>query len=149
MGHHFFRNTLPFSRCRDPRIPCHVVVVLDSKATHTHATMHNEPPSDMEYKKVRLKRDPHRKTLSVVSSHPYQVIQIIILTTLVGFVSSNRPPRFAIDGHSEIVLRLKESPETKVGKLEDALVCFTLRISLVTPFFLSHSRNPDLYVKRL
>ncbi|KAH8330723.1 hypothetical protein KR067_006821 [Drosophila pandora] len=79
--------------------------------------MHNEPPSDMEYKKVRLKRNPHRKTPSVVSCHLYPVIQIVILTTLVGFVSSNRPPRFAIDGQSEIVLRLKESPETKVGTL--------------------------------
>ncbi|KAH8250254.1 hypothetical protein KR026_009305 [Drosophila bipectinata] len=79
--------------------------------------MHNEPPTDMEYKKVRLKRNPHRKTPSVVRSHLYEVIQVIILTTLVGSVSSNRPPRFAIDGQSEIVLRLKESPETKVGTL--------------------------------
>lgn len=29
----------------------------------------------------------------------------------------NRPPRFLIDGHSEIVLRLKEGPETPVGSL--------------------------------
>lgn len=33
-------------------------------------------------------------------------------------VQSNRPPRFVIDGgQSEIVLRLKESPETSVGSL--------------------------------
>lgn len=29
----------------------------------------------------------------------------------------NRPPRFLIDGHSEIVLRLKEGPDTPVGSL--------------------------------
>lgn len=29
----------------------------------------------------------------------------------------NRPPRFLIDGHSEIVLRLKEGPDTPAGSL--------------------------------
>lgn len=32
-------------------------------------------------------------------------------------VQSNRPPRFLIDGQTEIVLRLKEGSETPVGKL--------------------------------
>ncbi|KAH8360154.1 hypothetical protein KR093_011089 [Drosophila rubida] len=53
--------------------------------------------ASMGYKKVRLKGI------------------LLILSTLISGVSANRPPRFAIDGQSEIVLRLKESPETQVG----------------------------------
>jgi len=83
--------------------------------------MYNEPQSQssghgigsMDYKKVRLKGPRQRKSPSYVS--PIH-IQVIILTALISLVASNRPPRFAIDGQSEIVLRLKESPETKVGK---------------------------------
>nr|XP_036674405.1 cadherin-23-like [Drosophila suzukii]XP_036674406.1 cadherin-23-like [Drosophila suzukii]XP_036674407.1 cadherin-23-like [Drosophila suzukii] len=84
--------------------------------------MYNEPQSQssghgigsMDYKKVRLKGPRQRKSPSYVS--PIH-IQVIILTALISLVASNRPPRFAIDGQSEIVLRLKESPETKVGTL--------------------------------
>lgn len=32
-------------------------------------------------------------------------------------VAANRPPRFLIDGQSEIVVRLKEGSETPVGKM--------------------------------
>lgn len=42
-------------------------------------------------------------------------IFIVLLAILIPLTAGNRPPRFAIDGQSEIVLRLKESPETKVG----------------------------------
>lgn len=39
-------------------------------------------------------------------------------------VYANRPPRFLIDGRSEIVIRLKEGPDTPVGELLDILaVC--------------------------
>ncbi|XP_037731996.1 cadherin-23 [Drosophila subpulchrella] len=84
--------------------------------------MYNEPQSQssghgigsMDYKKVRLKGPRQRKSPSYIS--PIH-IQVIILTALISLVASNRPPRFAIDGQSEIVLRLKESPETKVGTL--------------------------------
>jgi hypothetical protein len=48
-------------------------------------------------------------------------IDFILLTficlNIVGFVECNRPPRFLMDGQSEIVLRLKEGPETPVGEL--------------------------------
>ncbi|XP_017067176.2 LOW QUALITY PROTEIN: cadherin-23 [Drosophila eugracilis] len=80
-------------------------------------TMHNElqPHSQsIDYKKVRLKGLRHRIYPRYISSI---YIQVIILTTLISLVASNRPPRFTIDGQSEIVLRLKESPETKVGTL--------------------------------
>lgn len=39
----------------------------------------------------------------------------IYFNNLMSEVSCNRPPRFLIDGHSEIVIRLKEGPETPVG----------------------------------
>lgn len=55
------------------------------------------------YRKVRLKS--------------YWLAFTLVLVSIVE-VQSNRPPRFIIDGgQSEIVLRLKESPETPVGSL--------------------------------
>lgn len=41
---------------------------------------------------------------------------LFLLTCLVNVVSCNRPPRFLLDGQNEIVLRLKEGPETPVGE---------------------------------
>lgn len=40
---------------------------------------------------------------------------LVALFSIIPIVSCNRPPRFLIDGHSEIVLRLKEGPDTPVG----------------------------------
>lgn len=43
-----------------------------------------------------------------------------VLVVMLGFIElvrGNRPPRFLIEGHSEIVLRLKEGPATPVGTL--------------------------------
>lgn len=45
---------------------------------------------------------------------------LIILLVLVNNAQANRPPRFIIEGQSEIVLRLKESPETEVGKSKNS-----------------------------
>ncbi|XP_062536316.1 cadherin-23 isoform X2 [Armigeres subalbatus] len=42
---------------------------------------------------------------------------VLSLLLYIPIVSCNRPPRFLIDGHSEIVLRLKEGPDTPVGTL--------------------------------
>lgn len=46
---------------------------------------------------------------------------VVIACILVNFyarpVKCNRPPRFLIDGQSEIVLRLKEGDETPIGNL--------------------------------
>ncbi|CAG9578961.1 unnamed protein product [Danaus chrysippus] len=44
-------------------------------------------------------------------------ITIIWLMICVEVISANRPPRFLIDGRSEIVIRLKEGPDTPVGSL--------------------------------
>ncbi|XP_055907178.1 cadherin-23 [Eupeodes corollae] len=59
-------------------------------------------------KKVRLKQ---------FWSTYYSITVATIFSCLLNGVACNRPPRFVIDGQSEIVLRLKESPETAVGTL--------------------------------
>lgn len=41
----------------------------------------------------------------------------MVFAQVVQCDNTNRPPRFLIDGHSEIVLRLKEGPDTPVGSL--------------------------------
>lgn len=42
----------------------------------------------------------------------------LILLMIIGGALANRPPRFLIDGQSEIVVRLKEGLDTPVGKSE-------------------------------
>lgn len=95
----------------------------------------------MDYKKVRLKGQRRRSFSSYISSIS---IQVIILTTLISLVASNRPPRFAIDGQSEIVLRLKESPETKVGKSSLELIYYKKR-----KLFQKLSRNVKYQIANL
>lgn len=58
-----------------------------------------------------------------------------VLWLIVGLqvVAANRPPRFLIDGRSEIVIRLKEGPDTPVGKFED--LCSLQRVP-------THHKNP-------
>ncbi|XP_049868235.1 cadherin-23 [Pectinophora gossypiella] len=48
---------------------------------------------------------------------PARCVQMFLLMMCFGVVSANRPPRFLIDGQSEIVVRLKEGPETPIGSL--------------------------------
>lgn len=55
--------------------------------------------------KVRFKQISERLTLVCV-----------FLMCVFGSVQCNRPPRFLINGQTEIVLRLKEGKETPVGK---------------------------------
>ncbi|XP_055586421.1 cadherin-23 [Uranotaenia lowii] len=61
--------------------------------------------SSYTFRKVRLK--PATKFILLMLS----------LMELIDVALANRPPRFLIDGHSEIVLRLKEGPDTPVGSL--------------------------------
>lgn len=44
------------------------------------------------------------------------VLCLLMFLCFVGSVDCNRPPRFLIDGQTEIVLRLKEGAETPVGE---------------------------------
>lgn len=67
------------------------------------------------YKKVRLK-----KTYKLDNSHFIFSIYLTIVVCIslnVDFVICNRPPKFVIEGQSEIVLRLREGLETPVGKI--------------------------------
>lgn len=43
-------------------------------------------------------------------------LNVLCMVCIQG-VLANRPPRFLIDGRSEIVIRLKEGPDTPVGEL--------------------------------
>lgn len=76
----------------------------------------NLKQSTPEYKrrqnKVRLKC----KEILAVSTLSQLIILLILLFIPLPFTKANRPPRFMIEGQSEIVLRLKESPETEVGE---------------------------------
>lgn len=71
------------------------------------------------HRKVRLKCYRMLMTTNIF------IALITILSCTVNRVNCNErnnPPRFIIDDHhSEIVLRLKEGPETPVGKLENHL----------------------------
>lgn len=77
------------------------------------------------YRKVRLKRARE-------NSLKWRGIVVITLVCIISSVScsetrNNRPPRFLIDNqHSEIVLRLKEGPDTPVGKTERKSLVFRL-----------------------
>ena len=76
-----------------------------------------QPPNN-SHRKVRLKcyRTPMMRRVVNIN---------VLITIFICFVNRvncnelrNNPPRFIIDDyHSEIVLRLKEGPETPVGKL--------------------------------
>lgn len=64
------------------------------------------------HRKVRLKHNtPDRLKLVII----YSLFLISSISCLES--RNNRPPRFLIDNnHSEIVLRLKEGPDTPAGK---------------------------------
>lgn len=64
-------------------------------------------------KRIRLRTKLGRQIRQVVI---YLLCAVCFLSVLPS-VKCNRPPRFLIDGQTEIVLRLKEGEETAVGKL--------------------------------
>lgn len=69
------------------------------------------------YRKVRLKTNSLNRRLREIV-----VITFCLMLSSVSCMEArnNRPPRFLIDDqHSEIVLRLKEGPDTPVGESID------------------------------
>lgn len=70
----------------------------------------------------------HRKVRLKCYSTNVVITFIIMLLCAVNIVNCNErnnPPRFIIDDHhSEIVLRLKEGPETPVGKLKTFILIY-------------------------
>lgn len=83
----------------------------------TSDTAHSQAQSANAYRKtVRLKQQQSR-ALKRVSSVLFCLISITSSVSCLE-ARNNRPPRFLIDNqHSEIVLRLKEGPDTPVGKM--------------------------------
>lgn len=77
------------------------------------------------HRKVRLKR-----VNSLNRRISNEVVAVVTLLCILSSVScletrNNRPPRFLIDNqHSEIVLRLKEGPDTPVGKMNASVSGF-------------------------
>ncbi|GAB0096475.1 Cadherin [Sergentomyia squamirostris] len=71
------------------------------------------------FRKVRLKRkiDVQTRRKSWLPNFPIAIFWIFEILACFGSALGNHPPRFLIDGHSEIVLRLKEGPDTPVGSL--------------------------------
>uniref|UniRef100_A0A1B0B4Y0 Cadherin domain-containing protein n=1 Tax=Glossina palpalis gambiensis TaxID=67801 RepID=A0A1B0B4Y0_9MUSC len=67
---------------------------------------------DTKRHRVRLKSDKCSTWERMQS-----VLMFSVIITIITSAYSNKPPRFVTDGQSEIVLRLKESPETQVGNL--------------------------------
>lgn len=66
------------------------------------------------YKKVRLKTKTIKLNSRYFMSSVYLTV-ILCISFSVDFVVCNRPPKFVIEGQSEIVLRLREGSETPIG----------------------------------
>lgn len=83
-------------------------------------TLNSQTQSANAYRKVRLKHDRSSSLKRLVSNEVVVTFCLIYLISSVSCLEArnNRPPRFLIDNqHSEIVLRLKEGPDTPVGKI--------------------------------
>lgn len=92
------------------------IKMLNNQKQLTHTS------SSKSYKTVRLKVKI-RKSNKVVGVSPQSpataravIVLIYILSFCVKSAVCNRPPRFLLEGQSEIVLRLKEGPDTAIDK---------------------------------
>lgn len=56
------------------------------------------------------------KFKSTTNFQCFIIVFLVLLNYNVSSVVCNKPPRFLIDGQTEIVLRLKEGEETPVGE---------------------------------
>lgn len=52
----------------------------------------------------------------VVYRNDWKIGWLTVLVTLVHFSAANKPPQFVTDWQTEIIVRLKEGPETPAGK---------------------------------
>ena len=103
--------------------------------------VNSQTQSTSAYRKVRLKCERGRSLKRLVSN------EVVVITLCLIFIISrvscnearnNRPPRFLIDNqHSEIVLRLKEGPDTPVGTFKVVLVLIKNIFFLSRTFFSS------------
>lgn len=74
---------------------------------------------EMEDNDLRYVYNKLSEKVYILFKSQTKIILFFVLFNL-SVVSCNRPPRFLIDGQTEIVLRLKEGKDNPVGKLEFA-----------------------------
>lgn len=65
----------------------------------------------------------------------------IVISSCVNPVQCNRPPRFLIDGQTEIVLRLKEGQETPVGKFKPKIIKCSPAVFLTATYESIHNKK--------
>lgn len=81
--------------------------MLNNQKQLTHSS---SSPSSKSFKTVRL------KVMITTTSARAFVVLLYLLAFYVQLSQCNRPPRFLLEGQSEIVLRLKEGPESSIDK---------------------------------
>lgn len=92
-----------------------ITLLIDSSTTHNcHSEKFPRPSKSKPYKKVRLKCQSVDKHHFI--SYFYLTL-LIVISCCVKSAWCNRPPKFLIEGQTEIVLRLKEGDETPVGMI--------------------------------
>lgn len=52
----------------------------------------------------------------VVPRYNWKIYWLTVLVALVRFSAANKPPQFVTDWQTEIIVRLKEGPETPAGE---------------------------------
>lgn len=96
----------------------------------------------VDQKHCSIKMTPDKQTKSsswLLRSCKRSRFKIELFYLVFGYLlthcsARNNPPRFLIDGQTEIVLRLKEGPETPIGK--DYFITSPLKdISIISSFF--------------
>lgn len=88
---------------------------MDSVAVHS--TMSTIVPDLYEFAVRKRKGSLYKFRRARLKQIFFDCLSVALALVLIPAVSCNRPPRFLIDGHSEIVLRLKEGPDTPVGSI--------------------------------
>ncbi len=100
-----------------------ITIILIDTMNYCHSENVTRPSKSKPYKKVRL------KCRSVDKHHfisYFYLTLLIVISCCIKNAWCNRPPKFLIEGQSEIVLRLKEGDETPVG----------MNIALIYTFFI-------------
>lgn len=90
-----------------------IITFLIDTMNNCHSEKFPRPSKSKPYKKVRLKCQSVDKHHFI--SYFYLTL-LIVISCCVKYAWCNRPPKFLIEGQSEIVLRLKEGDKTPVGK---------------------------------
>jgi len=83
---------------------------------------------DYKYYSIKMTSDKQTRSSSwLLRSCKRSRFKIELLYFIFGYLltycsARNNPPRFLIDGQTEIVLRLKEGPETPIGNDNEGII---------------------------